>query len=119
MFRSGKGDDTFKEFVVGEVEPFLGDSRVDGSTAIVTAFIPGFVKLGLVNTVLFLNEAVMAGPFFHSLDIVAFEMRGGMRPSIGNITKSKLSDTLRISFSSPRYCFSWAIGSMSSSNSSL
>ena len=77
MFRSGKRDDTFKEFVVGEVEPFLGDSHVDGSTAIVTVFVPGFVKLGLVSTVLILYEAVVVGPFFHSLDIVAFEMWGG------------------------------------------
>ena len=36
-----------------------------------------------------------------------------------NITRSKPSATLRMSFSSPKYCFSWDIGSMSSSNSSL
>ena len=70
-----KGDDAFKKYIVRKPEPLLRDVHTDGTSTIVTAFIPCFVKLGFVFAVIPLVEAIVACPFLHPLNIVPFEMR--------------------------------------------
>ena len=58
MLCCSKGDDMFEEFIVRKSEPLLGNIHVDGSSAIMTAFVPCFVKLGFIGSIFFLVEAV-------------------------------------------------------------
>ena len=79
MLCCSKGNDIFEEVIVGKSEPLLGNIHVDGSSAIVTAFVPGFVELGFIGSALLLVEAVPRCPFFHALYIMTYEMRGRVR----------------------------------------
>jgi hypothetical protein len=56
----------------------MGNIHVDGSSAIVAAFVPSFVKLSFVGSVLLLVEAVLRCPFFLPFYVVAYEMRGSV-----------------------------------------
>ena len=44
--------------------------------AIVAAFVPSFIKLSFIGSVLLLIKAVPRCPFFHTLYVVSYEMRG-------------------------------------------
>ena len=58
MRSCSKGNDTFEEVIIRKVKPLFGNINIDGSSAVVTALVPGFIKFGFIGSIIFLIEAV-------------------------------------------------------------
>ena len=55
MLCTCKGDNMFEKVIVRKSKPLFGNINIDGSPAIMTAFVPCFIKLGFIGSILLLE----------------------------------------------------------------